>query len=557
MSIVKDWRFILLVALLAISGYLLLSSILFKSSGVYVSFLDKDAKCSNVKENDQITQISGYQIKTIQDFDNAVSGVKQGDFVTLVSNGLPANCVAKADKNLGFSVASLEKGSNLKFGIDIEGGTRVLLKPKTMNVTKDDMQEIIATLDMRINFYGMRDIKITPLGANLIQIETAGGTGEEIKEFLAKTGKFEGKVAETIKITDDTGKILLGDNSYDVSYSNGTLKVNNSNYLLNQSFFLEDVKFDFYNTTNNDVLIMANVFSGRDITAVFTDQQHSYIRFVNNGYEFTFTVQISKESADRFAKITKNLPTTLTGTERHLTDPLVLFLDNEPVTQLNIAADLAGKTVNTPSIEGFRQNLDDATKEKLRLQSILRSGSLPIELEIAKVDTITQTAGRELINSTIFVALSAAIVVSTVIFVRYRDFKISIPMILISFSEIVIVLGFYALTNSVTGSKGWILDIPAIAGLIAIIGTGVNQLIIITDQILLEQEMPLRSRHKNAMSIILNSAAIVIIAMIPLLILGVGALRGFAIITIMGVVIAILVTRPAYMSILEKIKKLE
>ncbi|HNB03263.1 MAG TPA: preprotein translocase subunit SecD, partial [Methanoregulaceae archaeon] len=56
--------------------------------------------------------------------------------------------------------------------------------------------------------------------------------------------------------------------------------------------------------------------------------------------------------------------------------------------------------------------------------------------------------------------------------------------------------------------------------------------------------------------IIMVSAATVIIAMLPLALMDLSTLRGFAIITILGVLIGVLVTRPAYgkiiMAILSK-----
>ncbi len=556
MKILKDWRFLILVLSLFVSSYLLLPEIAFKQSKVVVNSIDKDASCNNIKVGSSIQQISGFKIKSSEDFYESLKYVKKGDYVSIVADNKPANCIAKDDKNLGFSIRVAESEGNLKFGIDIEGGSRFLLQPKT-NATKENILETISTLENRINLYGLREIRISTIGENVIQIEMAGGGEEEIRDFLAKQGKFEGKILEEILLENNEGKISLGDNYYTIKYENESIFVNGSKYKLNESFYLENVKFDFINSTEKRVFVLANIFSGKDIVAIFTDPQHSYIRFINNGYEFAFTIQISKESAEKFAKVTKNLPSTFSGSDRYLTSPLILFLDEEVVTQLNIAADLAGKEVSTPTIQGFRNTRDEALKEKLRLQSILRSGSLPVELSIVKVDVITQTAGKELVNSIIYVAIAAIISVSSIIFIRYRDFKVSIPMLLISFSEIVIILGFAALTNALTKGKGWVLDIAAIAGLIAIIGTGINQLIIITDQILLEKDSSLKFRHKTALSIILNSAYTVIVVMLPLIFMGVGTLRGFAITTIVGVLIGILITRPAYISIIEKIKKLE
>ena len=63
-------------------------------------------------------------------------------------------------------------------------------------------------------------------------------------------------------------------------------------------------------------------------------------------------------------------------------------------------------------------------------------------------------------------------------------------------------------------------------------------------------------RYGRAFGIIAVAAATVIIAMLPLALMDLSTLRGFAIITILGTMIGILVTRPAYgkviMAILSK-----
>jgi preprotein translocase subunit SecD len=56
----------------------------------------------------------------------------------------------------------------------------------------------------------------------------------------------------------------------------------------------------------------------------------------------------------------------------------------------------------------------------------------------------------------------------------------------------------------------------------------------------------------NAFKIIVVSAATTIFAMAPLLFMGLGKLSGFALTTIVGVLIGILVTRPAYGEIIKE-----
>jgi len=45
--------------------------------------------------------------------------------------------------------------------------------------------------------------------------------------------------------------------------------------------------------------------------------------------------------------------------------------------------------------------------------------------------------------------------------------------------------------------------------------------------------------------------------MLPLIFGGIGALKGFAIATIIGILVGLLITRPAYIAIIEKVKKVK
>ena len=142
----------------------------------------------------------------------------------------------------------------------------------------------------------------------------------------------------------------------------------------------------------------------------------------------------------------------------------------------------------------------------------------------------------------------ALILVAIVVSLRYKQPNIVIPMLSTSFSEVIIILGFTVLV-------GFQLDLPTIAGIIAVIGTGIDHLIIITDEVLAGGAMPpdkvYRSRLTKAFAIIFSAAATVLVAMSPLLIMGFGALRGFAVITIVGVLIGVFIARPAYAEVIQ------
>ena len=116
----------------------------------------------------------------------------------------------------------------IHFGLDLQGGTRVLLKPKG-NVTSEILTQTIATLQTRANLYGLKEINFYPvLGTeNYIQIEAAGIGNEIIDNLLSKQGTFEAKINKTAKIEGDYAKLRIGDNFYKIKLlGNDTIEFN-------------------------------------------------------------------------------------------------------------------------------------------------------------------------------------------------------------------------------------------------------------------------------------------------------------------------------------------
>jgi preprotein translocase subunit SecD len=209
---------------------------------------------------------------------------------------------------------------------------------------------------------------------------------------------------------------------------------------------------------------------------------------------------------------------------------------------------------------------------------------------------ISPALGEEFFNSTLYAALFAAGAVIVIIFVRYRSLKISIPMVFIGLSEVVIILGISAANDAMIwliallinflivsvswwkkfeidiyawigailipllGMASWTIDLPAIGGIIAAIGTGVDHQIIIADETLSrrggdKRDYTVKEKIKRAFFIIFGAAATTIAAMVPLMSIGIGFVRGFAITTIVGVLVGVLVTRPAYARIVEAMNR--
>jgi preprotein translocase subunit SecD len=231
---------------------------------------------------------------------------------------------------------------------------------------------------------------------------------------------------------------------------------------------------------------------------------------------------------------------------------LLTVVDGETVFAADMSADLASDFVATdgepaflarPEFQMTTGNFSEA--QDLRLNLV--SGALPTELDIQSELFLAPSLAQQFKPLALLTGLVAWLAVTGVIFYRYREAKVAVPMLATAAAEVFILLGFAA-------AVGLALDLSHIAGFIAVIGTGVDDLVIIADEILQRGDVAtgrvFQSRFRKAFWVIGAAAATTIIAMSPLAVLSLGDLQGFAIVTIVGVLIGVLVTRPAYGNIL-------
>ena len=231
---------------------------------------------------------------------------------------------------------------------------------------------------------------------------------------------------------------------------------------------------------------------------------------------------------------------------------LFTVVDGEYVHGSSMGQDLA-QTLNAG---GFAQNPSfimqtSSFQQAQQLEINLRSGELPTDIEIASESFISPSLAQLFKPLALLTAMIAWLAVCLVVYYWYRDIRVAIPMLVTASSEVFLLLGFAA-------AIGMALDLSHIAGFIAVIGTGLDDLIIMADEILqrkkkVETGRVFQNRFRKAFWIIGMAAATTIIAMSPLAVLSLGDLQGFAIVTIVGVLIGVGITRPAYGDVLRKL----
>jgi len=213
---------------------------------------------------------------------------------------------------------------------------------------------------------------------------------------------------------------------------------------------------------------------------------------------------------------------------------------------LRSRADGDAPFLSDPAFRMQTGNISTAQELKINLES----GALPTELSVQSELFLAPSLAQRFKPLALLTGLVAWIAVSGAVFFRYREVKVAVPMLVTAATEVFILLGFASVV-------GLALDLSHIAGFIAVIGTGVDDLVIIADEILQRGDIAtgrvFQNRFRKAFWVIGAAAATTVIAMSPLAVLSLGDLQGFAIVTIVGVLIGVLVTRPAYGDVLRNL----
>lgn len=504
--------------------------------------------------------------------------------------------------------------NGIKFGIDFRGGTLFQIHLAEPVANADEMAKVRATIEQRLDWTGLKDTRVTSWGDEFIiaeMAETDPGTIETLEGLLRRQGRFEvtlnGELiftgSDLVHISKDAAKgygiakqtdstfswrlpFVLTESagrafsyasfhkctiiSYDAAAGN--------EYDCDRTYFFVDRPVDSiivmpYSLYSDDKEMFSagnflqNIPADTDIDELLENIALQHFIVVDQNLSAETLAEIAEAKAEnKFAIV----PETLSKEIKDKLAELGYKLKESPLPKevpwlwqasgarqiISLSEDIAGmepyiakkedaQIFTDLIIRGAASDEKTAAERLSSLTVLLESGSLPVAVDSVSKETISAFLGKEFLQDAFIIGFFALIAVALVLFIRYRILKLTIPIMSIVLSEVIIILGLSSLFS-------WRIDLAAVAGILAVLGTGVDDQIVITDELLKgeldEISISLLSRTRRAFFIVFAAAATVIAAMLPLIIFGSGMskLVGFAIATILGVLIGVIVTRPAY-----------
>ena len=477
----------------------------------------------------------------------------------------------------------------LKFGIDFSGGTRI---PVILESPASDelMNEMVDTIKKRASAFGLTEVKVRGIGDTQINVEVPSSDPaliQSVEDVLSHQGVFTGVVDGKAALKGEyilPGTIqkvpaqYLRGADWGVSFSvtregaehfasSVKGKANYPVYMFLDRpekaiviLTLEEASASMEFGEKQDVhgaLSEALGLEGKDIPVYFYgDINVSTLTLPQNGTKVILSQELADEIGGELEgkgfvlspqeSITPTLTYNQETQEINVDEWEAVGLLSSPRLNPDITTGIPsyGYTISGPAQGVGQEKTLNAFENARRIESILKGGALPIQISLGSKTTVPAPLGEEFLRLSIIGLGLALIAISLLVSLRYRKGNILLPIIIISFSEMVILL-------SVLGS--FTIDLAAMAGIIAAIGVGVDAQIVITDELLKKGMGSAKERLDNAFAIITTNVTVAVFAMVPLLFSGLVEVIGFAISTILGSLLGLLISRPAYAAIVEDI----
>ncbi|MDA0781090.1 MAG: protein translocase subunit SecD [Rickettsiales bacterium] len=484
------------------------------------------------------------------------------------------------DKKVGFL-----PDSRVNLGLDLQGGSYLLLEVDFKTYLKEDLQSVASEIRTvfrdekvngeRIGYTG----GINVIGEKIVFELTDPSIAPEVTTIIKE-------VSSELEVTNTEGKVSVGynknaleqmlkkvmDQSIEIVRrrvdETGTrepdIQRQGDNRILLQvpglsdpenlkeilgktaklTFHLLDDSLPYPDTTRGPVPPGTKRLYSEDGTAAFavknrilltgellTGASSSFDQFGRPAVNLTF----NSLGAKKFAGITKE----------NLKKPFAIVLDGKVLTAPQIqSVILDGK----PQITG-----NFTTREASNLALLLRAGALPAELKIVEERTVGPSLGADSIAAGKKAIAVGIVLVIVFMFVSYGLFGL--------FSDIALILNM-VLILAVISVFGATLTLPGIAGIVLTMGMAVDANVLIFERIREEISngktpfAAVDNGFQQAFKTIIDSNTTTLIAALLLYIFGSGPIKGFAVTLSVGILAsmfsAILLTRLMVVTWLKK-----
>lgn len=371
-------------------------------------------------------------------------------------------------------------------GLDLTGGTRVVLaSPK---VTAEDLQKTATVMADRLTELGYDNARLTVQNQNQIRAEVPDVYDAQlIKDLLSLKGDISFRQAKAVTTPDPQAEGIVPADA--------------------------EVIYSFDDPPVGYIVKKAAILSGKDIADAEVG--------VNSDQASVITLSLNEAGKKQLADFTA----------KNVGSVLAVVIDNQIVS---------APTIREKIETGNLQITGDYDLETLsNLGVVLRSGPLPVQVQVLEERTIASALGQNYASYGLITALSALVVVALFMVLSYGLLG-AIAVIALGVNVMLVI--------AVVSYFGIAVGLATIAGLVLTIGMAVDSNILLFEKMREDRRngysvvQAIESGFARARACVIDANLTTLIAALVLLIFGSGPLHEFAIIVTIGVVTTLFTT---------------
>lgn len=375
------------------------------------------------------------------------------------------------------------------WNVEVRDGNMIVMTPTAAGLADEinkAMETARAVIARRIDEMGTKEATVIRQGSDRILVQVPGlGDPEKLKQLVGKTARLEFKLVDLNATSDQIRAGTPPPGGQILPYPGSALGA---------------IALQRRVMVSGDQLV--------DASQTFDQQNNSPV----------VSIRFDAQGGKRFAR----------ATQENVGKPFAIIVDDVVISAPNI---------NEPILGGSAQISGGFTVESANELAVqLRSGKLPVALNVIEESTVSPELGQDSINSGVLAGILATAALVAYMLLTYFRFGVYTTIAL--FLNAVLVLGGMALFQAT-------LTLPGIAGFVLTIGAAVDANVLINERIREEVRRGRQSiqavelGYKEASTAIFDANITNVISAIILFWFGSGPIKGFAVVLAIGIITSV------------------
>jgi preprotein translocase subunit SecD len=358
-------------------------------------------------------------------------------------------------KNGTFGISEIKR-PEMALGLDLRGGTRLVLEPEP-GVDVPDLKAALAgakdVIERRVNAFGVAESDVNLLGKDRIAVELPGIKAQEAVDKIGRTALLE--FCEPVQ--DSAGQIAVvqqGTVQYR-SQSCDPVRDAQGNIVVDGG----SITYAPWSSTNPPGAAFRDAIVWQPATGDLNGQPEAltgkYLKpttFVT-GTPITGLPVLAFEMNGDGAKISGEVTDRLSQNKL----PLAVFLDGQPITGDDkhiIAPSVQSKITSSGEITGL------SVKEARNLSTLLNTGAFPIPLRVIQRQDVDATLGETAVRDSVIAGEVALLIIMAFMILYYRVPGVMASLALLCYTSFVLaIFKLLPVTLTLSGVAAFVLSL--------------------------------------------------------------------------------------------------